>query len=221
MSDSNLRRLLRAGDLVATALPPGARWLPVLRHARAVGAAVLPARCPPVAASSGRSSSPLPSPRSSSMRPALSRVDGVPIDPAIALVIATSGTSGHPQLAELSAAGGRGRGACVRRRDRRSRGGSMVVVPAAGTHRRSARARTPSASRRADHVPSPPHTFRPCPARRRAVHVAGADAVAAHARCRARTSAGSERSLSAAPVWTPTSRREQPAPACVWCPHMG
>ncbi len=31
------------------------------------------------------------------------RVDGVTIDPAIALVIATSGTSGHPHLAELPA----------------------------------------------------------------------------------------------------------------------
>ena len=42
MSASDLRRMLRAGDLVATTIPPGSSWLPVLRRARQVGAAVLP-----------------------------------------------------------------------------------------------------------------------------------------------------------------------------------
>jgi len=42
MTARELRRVLRGGDLAAITLNPGAAWLPVLRHAREVGAAILP-----------------------------------------------------------------------------------------------------------------------------------------------------------------------------------
>jgi o-succinylbenzoate---CoA ligase len=100
MSDSNLRRLLRAGDLVATALPPGARWLPVLRRARDVGAAVLPLD---VRLSTVERAGLIATAQPTVIldETGIRRVDGVPLDTAIALVIATSGTSGQPRLAEL------------------------------------------------------------------------------------------------------------------------
>jgi O-succinylbenzoic acid--CoA ligase len=102
MSDSNLRRLLRAGDLVATALPPGARWLPVLRRARDVGAAVLPLD---VRLSTVERAGLIATAQPTVIldETGIRRVDGVPLDTAIALVIATSGTSGQPRLAELPA----------------------------------------------------------------------------------------------------------------------
>jgi O-succinylbenzoic acid--CoA ligase len=102
MSASNLRRLLRAGDLVATALPPGTRWLPVLRHARAVGAAVFPVD---VRLSQRERAELIATAQPTVIfdEAGARRVDGVSIDPAISLVIATSGTSGHPHLAELPA----------------------------------------------------------------------------------------------------------------------
>jgi o-succinylbenzoate---CoA ligase len=102
MSASTLRRLLRAGDLVATALPPGARWLPVLRQARAVGAAVFPVD---VRLSQHERGALMAAAKPTVIldEAGARRVDGVTIDPAIALVIATSGTSGHPHLAELPA----------------------------------------------------------------------------------------------------------------------
>jgi o-succinylbenzoate---CoA ligase len=91
---------VRAGDLVAVALRPGTAWLPVLRHARHVGAAVLPIDV--------RLSTPERSALIVTAQPTViadadgvRRADGVTIDPAIALVIATSGTSGHARLAEL------------------------------------------------------------------------------------------------------------------------
>jgi O-succinylbenzoic acid--CoA ligase len=102
MTASNLRRVLRAGDLVATALPPGARWLPVLGRARAVGAAVFPVDVrlsPRERAELIATAQPTVIVDEAGAR----RVDGVPIDPAIALVIATSGSSGRPRLAELPA----------------------------------------------------------------------------------------------------------------------
>jgi o-succinylbenzoate---CoA ligase len=95
-----LRRALRTGDLAAVALPPGAAWLPVLRHAREVGAAILPIdfrlsrteRAALIATAQ---------PSVIADEDGVRRTEGVSIDPAIALVIATSGTSGPARLAEL------------------------------------------------------------------------------------------------------------------------
>jgi O-succinylbenzoic acid--CoA ligase len=100
MTKSELRRALRAGDLAAVALAPGARWLPVLRSAREVGAAILPIDV--------RLSTPeraaliaIGQPTVIVDEDGVRRADGVPIDTEIALVIATSGTSGRARLAEL------------------------------------------------------------------------------------------------------------------------
>ena len=104
MSASDLRRMLRAGDLVADG--PRLRapsWLPVLRRARDVGAAVLPidVRLSSVERRGAHRHGAADRDRRRGRH--ARRVDGVTIDPAIALVIATSGTSGHPRLAELPA----------------------------------------------------------------------------------------------------------------------
>jgi o-succinylbenzoate---CoA ligase len=103
MTTSALRRALRAGDLVAVARRPGPAWLTLLRHARDAGAAVLPIDV--------RLSAPERDALISVAQPTLvadengiRRADGSPIDPAIALVIATSGTSGQGRLAEVPAA---------------------------------------------------------------------------------------------------------------------
>jgi o-succinylbenzoate---CoA ligase len=100
MSASDLRRVLRAGDLVAAAFPPGASWLPVLRRAREVGAAVLPID---VRLSSVERAALIATAQPTVIidEAGTHRVDGIAIDPAIALVIATSGTTGRPRLAEL------------------------------------------------------------------------------------------------------------------------
>lgn len=92
--------MLRAGDLVAVALPPGASWLPVLRRARDVGAAVFPID---VRLSSDERAALIITAQPTVIidEAGPGRVDGIPIDPAVALVIATSGTSGRPRLAEL------------------------------------------------------------------------------------------------------------------------
>jgi o-succinylbenzoate---CoA ligase len=94
---------MRTGDLVAVALQPGAAWLAILRHAHGVGAAILPIDI--------RLSSVERAALLASAQPTLvvdedgaHRVDGQPVDAAIALVIATSGTSGEARLAELPAA---------------------------------------------------------------------------------------------------------------------
>jgi O-succinylbenzoic acid--CoA ligase len=103
MRVSELRRDLRAGDLAAVALAPGAAWLGVLRRARDVGAAILPidVRLPsPERAALIATAQPTVIADEDGVR----RADGVPIDPAIALVIATSGTSGRARLAELPGA---------------------------------------------------------------------------------------------------------------------
>ncbi len=100
MRVSELRRELRAGDLAAVAHAPGASWLPVLRRARDIGAAILPIdiRLPnPERAALIATAKPTVIADQHGVR----RADGVPIDTAIALVIATSGTSGHARLAEL------------------------------------------------------------------------------------------------------------------------
>ncbi len=103
MSASALGHVVRSGDLIAVALAPGRSWIPILRAAREVGAAVLPidvrltlteqhtllARARPTVVIDAEEAR---------------RVEGVGIEPEMALVIATSGTSGQPRLAELSMA---------------------------------------------------------------------------------------------------------------------
>jgi O-succinylbenzoic acid--CoA ligase len=93
-------RVLSRGDLVAVALPPGRAWLPILRAARATGAAVLPVDLrlstaertalldlarPTVIVDGGGARS----------------VEGTPVDETTELVIPTSGTSGRPRLVDL------------------------------------------------------------------------------------------------------------------------
>ncbi len=102
MTASELRRVLRAGDLAAVSLKPGIAWLPLLRHAREVGAAVLPVDV--------RLSGPERAALIATAQPTvvaddagIRRQSGVPIEPEIALVVATSGTSGQARLAELPA----------------------------------------------------------------------------------------------------------------------
>ena len=95
-----LRRALRTGDLAAVAMPPGAPWLPVLRHARDVGAAILPIDYR-LSLTERAALVDTAQPSVIADEDGVRRADGVPIDPAIALVIATSGTSGHARLAEL------------------------------------------------------------------------------------------------------------------------
>jgi O-succinylbenzoic acid--CoA ligase len=102
MTASELRRVLRAGDIAAVTLKPGVAWLPVLRRAREVGAAILPIDV--------RLSQPeraalvaVAQPTVIADKAGIRRADGEPIDPEIALVIATSGTSGQARLAELPA----------------------------------------------------------------------------------------------------------------------
>ncbi|HEV3274213.1 MAG TPA: AMP-binding protein [Candidatus Dormibacteraeota bacterium] len=103
MTTSALRRALRAGDLVAVERRPGPAWLTLLRHARDAGAAVLPIdvrlSAPERAALIG-----VAQPTLVADENGIRRADGSPIDPAIALVVATSGTSGQARLAELPAA---------------------------------------------------------------------------------------------------------------------
>src|ERR1700722_17067051 len=94
------RWAFRAGDLVAVALPPGRAWLPILRPARDLGFAVLPIHMGLAAPERDRlleRARPTVVVDANGMR----RVDGQPADPEIALVIATSGTSGSPALADL------------------------------------------------------------------------------------------------------------------------
>ncbi|MFZ0179042.1 MAG: fatty acid--CoA ligase family protein [Candidatus Dormiibacterota bacterium] len=102
MTASELRRVLRAGDIAAVTLKPGAAWLPVLRRAREMGAAILPIDV--------RLSKPeraalvaIAQPTVIADEAGIRRSDGEPIDPEIAVVIATSGTSGQARLAELPA----------------------------------------------------------------------------------------------------------------------
>jgi o-succinylbenzoate---CoA ligase len=102
MTVSELGRTLRAGDLAAIAMKPGPSWLAVLRRARESGAAILPidVRLSEVErAALIRAAQPTVIAGDAGVR----RTEGVAIDPAIALVVATSGTSGHARLAELPA----------------------------------------------------------------------------------------------------------------------
>jgi o-succinylbenzoate---CoA ligase len=98
---SDLRRVLRAGDLVAVAMPPSRAWLPVLRVAREVGAAVLPVDVR-LSAQERAGLFALAQPTISVGTQGVRRLEGVPAGDGIGLVIATSGTSGHPRLVELT-----------------------------------------------------------------------------------------------------------------------
>lgn len=85
---------------MAVALPPGRAWLPILRSALDLGFAVLPLHMGLTTPERERlleRARPTVLVDTDGMR----RVDGAPADEAIALVIATSGTSGTPALAEL------------------------------------------------------------------------------------------------------------------------
>jgi o-succinylbenzoate---CoA ligase len=102
MAVSDLRRVLRAGDLAAVALKPGTAWLPVLRHARSLGAAILPVD---VRLSSFERAALIDTAKPTVVvdETGIHRAEGIPIDPAIALAVATSGTSGQARVAELPA----------------------------------------------------------------------------------------------------------------------
>jgi O-succinylbenzoic acid--CoA ligase len=98
-SDATLSTL-RAEDLVAVALPPSRAWLRIMRSAHDVGFAVLPIHMGLAAPERERlleRAQPTVVVDGYGMR----RVDGRPVGAATALVIATSGTSGTPGLAEL------------------------------------------------------------------------------------------------------------------------
>jgi O-succinylbenzoic acid--CoA ligase len=97
-----LRRAVREGDLVGFFLPPGPAWLEILDVCWAARAAVFATdvRLAPMEAANllGRARPTLfVTPRDVQRRDA-----GVPVEPGTALVVATSGTSGRPQLAELT-----------------------------------------------------------------------------------------------------------------------
>jgi len=92
---------LRESDLLAVRLAPGPAWLDVLDAARDAGASVMPIDVR------------LPSPEVDELlraaRPSAlldddgsSRLDGVPCEGDVALVMATSGSSGRPRLVELT-----------------------------------------------------------------------------------------------------------------------
>jgi o-succinylbenzoate---CoA ligase len=97
---SDLTRVLRAGDLVAVAIPASRAWLLVLHAVRDAGAAVLPVDVRLSAREQGAlltQARPTVSVGAEGVR----RLEGVPVDDDIELVVATSGTSGYPRLVEL------------------------------------------------------------------------------------------------------------------------
>ena len=99
---TQLLRQLRPGDVVAVALPPGEAWLSIASATWAAEASLLPVdhRLPgpaerdlladarPTVLVSGDGWRRVPS--------------GRPADPAVALIVPTSGSSGRPRLAELT-----------------------------------------------------------------------------------------------------------------------
>ncbi len=94
------QRVFRSGDLVAVTLPPSRRWLPILRAARDAEAAVLPVDVR-LAGRERAAMLELARPTVSVDADGIRRVEGIPVDTGIALVVATSGTSGEPRLVEL------------------------------------------------------------------------------------------------------------------------
>lgn len=102
MAAFDMRRALRPGDCVAVALDPGRSWLGVLAAARDVGCTVLPVD---VRLSGAERSALLTRARPTLILDGagLRRVPGIESDPDVTLVVATSGTSGRPRFAELTA----------------------------------------------------------------------------------------------------------------------
>ena len=95
---------LRPGDLVASALPPGPAWAPLVARLWEAEAALLPVdhRLPPVAVGGLlRRARPTVLVDDGGWR---RLEDGTPGDPAVAAVVATSGSSGEPRLVELDRA---------------------------------------------------------------------------------------------------------------------
>jgi o-succinylbenzoate---CoA ligase len=95
-------RAIRSGDLVAASMAPGPAWFDLLRTAWDAGAAVLPLdhRLPEAASdrilSAGRPTLVLRGEELARRR------DGVDVEPGVALVMPTSGTTGEPKLVELT-----------------------------------------------------------------------------------------------------------------------
>src|ERR1700731_3813596 len=99
-----MRRELRRGDLVAAALPPGPAWASLVAGLWEAEAALLPVdhRLPPAAVCAL-----LERARPTVLVDAAGwrrLAGGVPCDPAVAAVVATSGSSGEPRLVELDRA---------------------------------------------------------------------------------------------------------------------
>lgn len=95
-------RGIRSGDLVAASMPPGPAWFDLARAAWDVGAAVLPLdhRLPKAASdrilAAGRPTLVLQGGELAR------RGDGVDVEPGLALVMPTSGTTAEPKLVELT-----------------------------------------------------------------------------------------------------------------------
>ena len=95
-------RALVPGDLLAVAVPPGPRWPAILSAVRESGAAVFPVdhRLPASAVADLRARA---RPTASLGPDGFRRLpEGEPVDPAVRLVMATSGTAGPPKLVELT-----------------------------------------------------------------------------------------------------------------------
>ena len=99
--DRSSRPALRARDVVAVVLPPGPEWVPVVRGAWEIGAAVLPvdARLSPAGVSRVLEHA----------RPTViistgeaRRVEGEAAPDGVAVLVATSGSTGHPRVVELT-----------------------------------------------------------------------------------------------------------------------
>lgn len=92
--------MLRAGDLVAVSIPPGVGWFDIVAQTWDAGAAILPV--------DDRLSRPERATLLERARPTVllgpegvSRVEGLPAEEGVALVVHTSGTGGDPKLVQF------------------------------------------------------------------------------------------------------------------------